>query len=152
MFIGELMEELRRRFGPGNLVQPFSFAPYRIPAHSSSTPFLARGVAHLGGDLPEGDGGQETPQFVAAIEATEIAPPGPFAEALEDAESDIILILHTAMPFAESLAGQPCQPLEVALPEELRGRFIARFQILQPPGDGLIVGHNDWPARPGPMR
>ena len=94
------------------------------------------------GGFADSDGGEQTPKVVAPFQFGQIVPFGPTAKAFEDAEGNVILVLHPAVAVAQPLPGQPRSALEVPLPKRFRGGFIPLFEVGDPARDGLIFGHS----------
>jgi hypothetical protein len=85
--------------------------------------------------LAGSDDDQQAPEVVAVLQLREAAALRPAAEAVEGAESGVLLVGGAAGPALELLAGQRDQSAEVALPQLLGNGLVAALQQLDPAGD-----------------
>jgi hypothetical protein len=89
------------------------------------------------------------PEVVPVLKPGELAVSGPAAEALEDAEGDVLLVGGAADGPAEPGAGQHDELLEVRLPELLGGVGVALLEPVQEAGDGPFRSHRSaWRVVP----
>ena len=95
----------------------------------------APGVPHVVGGLPQGKGGQQTPQAVPVGQVREPAVLGVPAERVERAEGHVLLVGRPPRGIAQPGPGQPDQAREIPLPQVL-GRFaVAGLGLHEPAGD-----------------
>src|SRR5208337_81403 len=119
-FPGHLGRQLGGELGIEDLFEARSLQ-LREDEHPAGAPCRPTLVAHQVDRLAHGDDDQQLPKVVAVVELSELAAFGPLIEALEGTEGHILLVGRASRGAPELGAGEPDQPLEVALPELLGG-------------------------------
>jgi hypothetical protein len=95
----------------------------------------------LGGMLAGRHDDEQTPQAIAVGQCRKtVILRGP-AEAVEGAESDVLLVGGTAGSAVEFFAGQMNEPLKIAFPEGLGGCSVAGLELADPVGDRSLRRH-----------
>src|SRR5262249_24250310 len=120
--------ELGRRLAPDELVQAapgirVRLAQLLLAADPAAPALLPPLAPDLIGGLADRDRHQQRPEVVAVVQPGEAAGGGAAAEAVEGAERRVLRIRRAAGHGAEPVASQVDEPVEVAPPELLCGRF-----------------------------
>src|SRR5271166_1303794 len=139
-FLGHLDRQLGVELGIEDLFDT-RFRQIREDEHPAGAPFRSTLAAYQVDRLAHGDDDQQLPKVVAVVELRELAAFGPLIEALEGAESHILLVGRAARGAPEMGAGETDQPLEVALPELLGGGPLPSLEQLDAVGDRPFRRH-----------
>src|SRR5262249_11029588 len=152
VLLGQLGGELRRRLAVEQLLQAHlpgagsgDAGQRRLIEDRVATPLRAALAEPELVGLAGRDGDQQPPEVVAVVQLREAILGGAAAEAVEGAQRHVLLVRTAARRAFQFLAGQPDQPLEIALPQLLRGRRVPVAQLAEPLAHRLIRRH-----RPGP--
>ena len=151
--VGEAGDLFGGRLPAEDLARPASPSPSpptrRADSPSTSPPaaLLPRLVPHRVERLAHRDRRQQPPEVVPVVQLRELAPAGAIAEALEGAQGHVLLVERPPAMRRQPRAGQPDQPLEVAIPEPLDVRTVASLDPVDPDRDRILLG----PRRQSPI-